>query len=84
MFLLIPVILIVSKGESGFLFHSENVIELDVVSLPLMAGGLTDSDEAAAVMDECPDGRDDLGILPDISSRMGCVPVSHHDDGIQR
>ena len=48
----LPVVLIVVQGEAGFLLHTQNRSQLQVMTLVLMTGRLTNTDKAAAVMDK--------------------------------
>ena len=60
----VPIILVVVQGEAGFLLHAQHLGQLEEVTLILVAGGLADADEAAAVVDKFPNGGGNGCILP--------------------
>ena len=80
--ILFPVVLVIVQGEAGFLLHTQHTRQLEVVALVLVAGGLTDTDESAAIVDEFPDGGGNGGVLPFRAAGVGGISVAHVDDYI--
>ena len=77
-----PIVLIVVQREAGFLLNAQNICQLQVVALVLVAGGLTDTDEAAAVMDKLTDCGGNDSILPLSTAGVSSIAVTHIDDDI--
>lgn len=76
----IPVILVVSQSKSGLLLNAKHICQLDKASVCLMAGGLADSDQAAALIDKFLDRSDDLGIAPPFSAGVRGICITHVQD----
>ena len=80
--LFFPVVLVVVQGEAGFLLNAQNLGQLQEMALILVAGGLTDTDETAAIVDELADSCGNCGIFPFGAAGVGSVSIANVDDDV--
>ena len=77
-----PIVLIVVQREAGFLLNAQNICQLQVVALVLVAGRLTDTDEAAAIMNELTNSSGNGGIFPLYAASVSGIAITYVDDNI--
>lgn len=77
-FMLIPVVFVVSECEARFFLYTEYVSKLEEMSLILMTGRFADTDNSSAVVNESADRFDDLRVFPPFSSCMRRICIPRH------
>ncbi len=80
--MLVRVVFLVAEREARFLLHAQYAVQLQIMSLVLVARWFAHADDAAAIVHEAAHSSRHSRVLPFAAAGVGRVAVAHIDEHV--